>query len=233
MPFPTEGHPEEAKEIRGRDAIMRRYGLAGMADYESPLIRRQMASNGHAGQGEALGPVADVVYPAPSEPTQQQMDNARNHILADLPFQIAMELRRQLMLPSREAIWFARTGQVQALAAGATATVITVTMQQRQTGALEYIGTNILPIGSAANVAWSILVSTQVGHPFINQQVMLANTLGNPYKFRMELIQSQTISLQATNNGPGAVDVQGVLIGWEEYMSDDKQFGSSSASGVG
>ena len=241
MGWPTTGHANEKNATvhkGGAAEVLARYGIdapPALADYGAALPRRIEPSHGHAGQGEAMGPVAMPVVPAPREENELNTQKASRSILADMPFQMIMELRRQLMLPSREAIWFTRESGDVALPAGigSTADVITLTMDENQTGALEFYGTAVIPALGSTDVTWSLLNSTTGGHPFLTNQVLPTNTMMFPRKFRQELIQSRTVTLRATNQVAGAMIVRAVLIGWEEYMSSEKHFGSSSAAGIG
>lgn len=204
--------------------------IRGLNDYDASLPQRMLPSQGRAGQGQEMGPIAWPVEPAPTKLTQLNLLLAILQALKTMPHEIFIEARRQLMIPSREAIWFNASSGFVTIAAGATAIVVTQVVDERATGALEAIGLNCVPIGAMTNQRWSLVIDNGI-HPKFGERTFTEDTVGRPRAFRQELIQSRTISITCRNTAAVPVQVAAVLIGWHEYMSDQKAYGSSSASG--
>jgi len=99
------------------------------------------------------------------------------------------------------------------------------------TGVITGVGVNVIPAGAFADVIWQIRVNGAV-HPLFANRVYSASTLSNPDLFPFEIPQNRTVQLVAINNGIVPVSVAGKLVGYTEYLTEYKKYGSVSASGI-
>lgn len=148
--------------------------------------------------------------------------------------EMVRQFRTQMLLPSRDQSSFIATtptGYVN-IAAGAITTVASFRLSERYSGGLLQVGVNVAPPGSFGSVKWSIRSQGFI-HSGYQNLVFVANTLATPLRFQMEILNGRSIDLVAQNAGDIGVDVAGVLIGYQEELTEWKHFGSQPASGVG
>lgn len=204
----------------------------GLKDYQPTLPTRVLAPDGRAGQDTATGPLVSPVS-VPEEATSPlAILQSLERMLGGLPFAIGMEFRRQLMLPSRDAVWFNQSQDLVTVGPGLSVAVVTQPIDERQVGVLEKVGVFCQPSASISDLRWSILLNNII-HPKFGQRQFAANTYTTPWDFRMEIMQTQSLVLQVTNTGAAAVEATGVLIGWQEPLSELKPYGDSPQSGIG
>jgi hypothetical protein len=180
----------------------------GMGEFNDRLLDRQIASP--AGTGESLGPVS---YPMTgTEPqTQDEYIAAMYQLLKGLPYDLVMELRRQLLVIPREVVPIPASGVDIALAAGATVSVCTLTMDEAFNGFLEFVGFASTPEAALVNLRWQLVIDNVV-HPKWSAFVAPANNVGTPYKVMMQLRRSQAIEIRCTNVGLLNILVSGYML---------------------
>lgn len=204
--------------------------IGALGDYVSSLPNRILTT----GPGTPLGPISSptVLPPQASNDPTATLAEIRD-LLRNMPFALSTEFRTRFILHPRESMSFIVPGEVNPLPAGPGAAVAVAQFQMNEqfTGFLEYVGVNVIPAGAFTNVTWQIRINGNI-HPNFNNRVFNASTISTPLAFPLELVQSRTVQLVAVNNGGVPLDVQGVLVGFTEILTDAKRYGSTPAAGV-
>lgn len=207
-----------------------------MGEYMQELPHRVMITKGPA---TTDGPVSAPTMLGPDAIPESQVDLLKE-ILREIrraPARFSQEAQDRFGIPPREGIWFDASNAGVTVPAGQAVSVVAQTVQERFTGFLEYVGVNVTG-GSFADITWQIRVGNPntpnlIGvHPEYANRVFSQNTINNPDRFRFELTQNRTVQLVAINSAAVDIDVEGKLVGWTEFMSDWKDYGSSPQSGV-
>jgi hypothetical protein len=174
------------------------------------------------------------------EQSEKELLKDIRNLLIHLPEMLVLATRTHFLLQPREGIpWAVPSGSVVlAGVIGATVDVATFTMDERFTGALTGVGVNVIPPGSFPDVTWDLLMGTGPNRtviPGFSARTFGQNTYQQPNPFLFEITQSRTITLRATNAVAVAALVQGIILGWREFMgaSDYKGYGASPATGIG
>lgn len=210
--------------------------LGAFGEYPAALPYRVLSTKGGAGQqggaiGEGWGPVT-----APTVPGEEPDDSLRllhdiSEYLRRLPEAMLAALRTQLVLTPREAVSFIAMSGTVSVGAGAAVAVVSQAIQPRFAGFLTKVGVNVLPTGSFPDITWQIRVNGAI-HPEFSNRIYSSGNLNTPDDFALELVQGRTVQLVAINTSPVAVDVQGKLVGWTEFLTDNKSYGGSSMAGI-
>jgi len=221
--------------IRRKLAAMQQ--ARGLADYPADLPYRVLSTKGGAGQqGGAIdgqwGPVtAPVVSGAECNDELCLLREIRD-LLYRLPDAMLLALRTQLVVTPREAVSFVALSQGTVnILAGAQAVVVTQTIQPRFAGYITHVGINVLAPAAFPDITWQIRVNGAV-HPEFAGRIYSAANLNTPDPWVLELIQGRVVQLVAINTSGAPIDVQGKLVGWTEYLTDNKSYGGSSATGI-
>lgn len=204
-----------------------------LGDYVQDLPFRVMEARGSAGQeGIGDGPVTAPALLGPE--VGLSIEDLLKLILDEirrLPENLSYEWRSKFPMQPRESISFV-SPTVSVNVPGLTAVaVVTQLIPERYTGFLTGVGVNVTPPASFPNIIWQIRVNGAI-HPEFANRVFMANTLATPMEFLFELCQARTVQLVAINTGAIPILVQGVLVGWSEYMSDFKAYGSTPRTGI-
>lgn len=207
-----------------------------LGDYPAALPHRVLATKGSAGQeGGAidggLGPVTAPVIRGEREMTALDYLREIRDLLRRLPQSMSLEFRTKFPMVPREAISFVATSGSVALPAGTAVAVVSQTVNERFSGFVTRVGVNVVPAGSFGSVLWQIRVNGNI-HPSFFNRVFSTSTLNDPDDFIFEIIQSRTVELVAINTGAVPLTVQGKLVGWTEFLTDNKSYGGQPASGV-
>jgi hypothetical protein len=191
-----------------RQMPMMRNPRGSLGEYNDRLLERQIASP--AGTGESLGPAS---YPiSGTEPqTNEEYLAAMYQLLKGLPYDLVMELRRQLLLIPREVVPTPGSARDVALASGATVTVCTVNMDEAFNGFLEFVGFGCTPEAGQVDLRWQLVIDNVV-HPKWSAFVAPGNSMSTPYKVMMELRRSQNISIVCTNVGANNLLVHAYML---------------------
>ena len=203
-----------------------------LRDYQQPLSSSILAPDGRAGQDQATGPLVPPVNRPAEDLTPESLMRSYEQLLARLPFTAAMEFRRQLMLQSRDAVWFNRSADLTAVAAGATVQLVSQTIGERAVGILEQVGLICEPAAAMADLRWSVVINNSI-HPKFGELVFPFTNYTTPRNFRMEIMGTNVVTLQVRNTSAFGVLATGVLVGWQEPLMDTKTFGSSPQGGIG
>lgn len=205
--------------------------LRGLGDYVADIPYRTLATRGSDGQGVIGGPLSYPTIPAPLPTDAQSLLLQIRDLLERMPQALQLEFRTRFAIPPREAISFAVGSADVSVAAGAAVAVISEVIDERFTGFLSHVGMNVIAPGSFSSIVWQIRVNGAI-HPKFANRIFSQNTLSTPYPFLFELTQSRTLQLVAINTAAIPITVQGVLLGWTEFMATYKPYGSSPQSGV-
>lgn len=198
-----------------------------MGDYPAELPNRILTTKGV----EQLGPItAPTVAPANSDDLLQQIRD----LLLRMPQSLSMEARTRFPVQPRESVSFINPSDVINVPAGTAVAICTQQIDQMFSGFLTHVGVAAAP-GNLPFITWQIRINGAVHPKFgVNgNAIFSAPTLSTPLPFLFELIQNTQVSLVAINNGVGAIDVSGILLGWSEFLSTFKTFGTSPQSGIG
>ena len=230
-------------------AIRRHLAARGprpLGDYAADLPYRVLSTKGGAGQeGGALdggwGPVTAPVLSGEECETELCLLKEIRDLLRRLPEALLLSMRTQLVLTPREAVSFVALGLDPAtgsstinVPANTAAVIVTQTIQPRFAGFVTKVGVNVMGAGNFPDITWQIREGGTV-HPEFAARIYSSGNLNTPDDFVLELVQGRIVELVAINTNPlggVAIDVQGKLVGWTEFLSDNKPYGSASMSGV-
>lgn len=211
-------------------------GLGAFGDYPAVLPYRVLSTKGGAGQqggalDQAWGPVTAPTIPGEDPDSQLGLLRDIADYLRRLPEAMLLALRTQLVLTPREAVSFIALSGTVSIPAGAAVAVVSQAIQPRFAGFITKVGVSVLPTGSFPDITWQLRVNGAI-HPEFSNRIFSASTLGDPDDFVLELVQGRTVQLVAMNTSGVAIDVQGKLVGWTEFLTDNKPYGSSSMAGI-
>jgi hypothetical protein len=206
-----------------------RPGTTGpLGEYIQQLPYRTVVTKGPS---QVEGPLSVPVMESPEN--IQTTDDYLYAILEeirDLPARMALELRTRFPVQPRESISFVASSGDVTVAAGTAAAIVSQVTQERFTGFLTHVGVNVVP-GAWSDITWQIRVNGAV-HPEFSGELFTQNNIPDPYPFLFELTQARTVELVAINSAGVDIDVQGVLIGWTEFMSTFKSYGAAPQTGI-
>lgn len=201
--------------------------LNSLGDYPAALPNQVVVTQGLEEKGPLTSP---TILPPASMDIAQILSDMRD-LLTRMPAALSDEFRTRFVVQPRESVPFAVPSGPITVAPAASVAIVQVKVNERYCGYLTGIGIG----GSAptlANVKWQIRIGNMIS-PKFNNVIFAASNLATPLPFTSEVTQNSLLQLVATNGNPGAVDLSGVLVGWTEFMSTNKQYGSSPASGIG
>jgi len=202
-----------------------------LGDYFNDIYYRTYMVRGSAGQGGVMGPLSAPVIPGQQPEDQISLLRNIRDLLTFMPQAMSDEWRTRFIVQPRESISFATgSASVSVPALGAVA-VVSETIDERFTGFLTHVGVDVIAGGAFSDIIWQIRVNGAI-HPKFANKVFFASTLATPYPFAFELCQARTLQLVAINTLAAPVQVAGVLLGWTEFMSTFKMYGSSPQSGI-
>lgn len=205
----------------------------GLGDYLNPLHYRVFQTQGSAGQGEEMGVSRVPTIEAEGPMSDNEILRAILRTLERGPSMLSLEWRTRFYMQPRESVPFFAVTPAVTVAAGTSVAIVTQTITERFGGWLTHVGLRTVAPGGATDISWDIRVNGFT-HPQFNGLIIPNNLMSPPFlPFLFELTQSRTVQLVATNNGAVALDVEGMLLGWMEYLMDYKPYGSSPASGIG
>jgi len=206
-------------------------GLFGLGDYPADLPNRILLTKGDA----EVGPISSPVVPGKDSGAPEDILSILKQIrdlLSRGPEMYADEYRTRFVVQPREAISFIAPGGSTTIAAGAAVAVVSQQIDENFTGYLTGVGVNVDPPGSFPSITWQVRVNGAI-HPKFSDRIFNANTLATPLPFTLELTQNRLVQLVAINGAGAPIDVSGIMVGWTEYMSAYKRYGSSPQSGIG
>lgn len=213
---------KEAAEAKKRNGAM-----AGMGDYISALPYRVLATKGASTPG---GPVMYPTIPAPEAGDAVSLLTALLEEVRRLPENFSIEARTRFPIAPREAISFINPSLDITVPPGTGVAVVRQLIPERFTGFLTHVGVNTMGAPPTA-ILWQIRVNGAI-HPEFSNRQFTQNHVANPLPFIFELTQARTLELVAINTAGAPIVVQGILVGWTEFMSSFKSYGSSPQSGV-
>jgi len=207
-------------------------GQRGLADYESDLYNRVLPPTGDANaKGGGIMPIQPAAV-ASGTLTQEQMIQEIVALLQTMPAAMSLNFRQNFAVEPRERLPFIATAAPTTLGAGATATIVSQLVDEKFGGMLTNIGVGVEPPGSFSSIKWYLKVNGST-HPKFSGLIFNANTLATPLLFSFEICSSRTVELVAENVGLGAINVSGLLVGWTEFLSENKGYGYTPSSGIG
>lgn len=171
-------------------------------------------------------PVAAPILPAPVPANSEDF----MRLLAMFPDTFMALWRKKFLQIPRESYPMLASANA-AVGANATASVVSFTVPDRMVGFITNLGFNV-DGNNWDSIEWSLLVNGAV-HPTLSRMTMFANSMGSPYPFPLEVIQSSQLTLQAVNTSGSSVNVEALIVGWLERLTPDKDYGGSAASGIG
>lgn len=205
-----------------------RGGLPGaLGDYPADLPNRILMTKGET-QG---GPLSFPAIEAPLPDTEKSYLRQITELLERMPQALSDEFRTRFVITPREAISFIAPGGTTTIAPGAAVAIVAQLVAEQFAGFVTHVGVNVVPAGAFATVIWQIRINGAI-HPLFFDRIFAATTLSTPIPFPFELTQNRTVQLVAINTGAVAVDVAGVLVGWTEYLTTGKRYGSSPSTGI-
>jgi hypothetical protein len=207
-----------------------RSGMGRMSDYIADTPYRVLQTTGGQG-GRALGPLSYPIMTGPKIESDTDILRDIRALLERMPASLQDEFRTRFIIQPRESISFnAGSGDV-IVGPGLAVAVVSEVVDPRFTGFLTHVGVNVIAPGSFSSILWQIRINGAI-HPKYANRVFSASTLSDPLPFAFELTQSRTVELVAVNPTGAPITVQGLLVGWTEFMSTYKSYGSSPQSGV-
>jgi hypothetical protein len=149
---------------------------------------------------------------------------------------LVKEWRTRLVQQPRESLpLFAATPGVQLTRGAVPTDILTYTMSERNTGYLQSIRLVTLPPGSMQDVKWSLFLGQSVLAQFSQMQFITEMTL-HPIPFLIEICANRVLTLRAQLVSTSLADhvtCAAMFNGWFEYISQDKPYGNTPASGIG
>ena len=228
----NNGQPDNSLILAKMNAQKQKRGNRGqtgaLGEYIQQLPYRTLVTKGPA---QVEGPLSVPVIESPEN--IQGTDDFLYEILDSLrtlPQRMALELRTRFPVQPRESISFVASSGDVTVAAGTASAIVSQTVQERFGGFLTHVGVNVVP-GAFSDITWQVRVNGAV-HPEFSGELFTQNNIPEPYPFLFELMQARTVELVAINSSGVDIDVQGVLLGWTEFLSSFKPYGSSPQSGV-
>jgi hypothetical protein len=201
-----------------------------MGDYPAELPNRVLTTKGI----EQLGPVtAPTVAPPANDQLLATIQEMRD-LLIRLPQALSMEARTRFIVQPRESVSFIQPSDVISVPAGTAVAICTVQINPMFAGFLTGVGVSAAA-GNLPNLTWQIRINGAI-HPKFGTNgsaIFAASNLATPLPFAFELIQNTQVSLVVLNSAGAAIDVAGVLVGWSEFLSTFKRYGTSPQSGIG
>lgn len=210
--------------------------MRGLGDYPADLPYRVLSTKGGAGQqGGAIdggwGPVTAPVESGEDCDTELCWLKKISRQLEHLPERLALTWRTRFVVCPREAVSFIALSGTVSVPAGTAVAVVNQVVQPRFSGFVTRVGISVLAPASFPDVTWQLRINGAV-HPEFANRIFSAGNLNTPDDFVFELIQGRTVQLVAINTSGLAIDVQGKLVGWTEFLTDDKTYGGSPSSGI-
>jgi len=229
--------PDNTVMRRKLAAMQQAPGTArALGDYPATLPYRVLSTKGGAGQDCSpisgdCGPVTAPVIPGEQPETELSLLRDIKELLRRMPDELLLAMRTQLVLVPREAVSFITMSGTVNVLAGATTVVLAQTIQPRFGGFITKIGVNVMGAGNFPDVTWQLQISGAI-HPEFGNRIYSAANLNTPDDFVLELCQSRIVQLVAINTGGVPIDVQAKFVGWTEFLTDNKPYGSSPMSGI-
>lgn len=222
-------------QVPNNDAIRKRLaarsngiGLPNaLGDYPADLPNRILFTKGYANTGPVTAPTIEGPKP---EDTNSVLREIRD-LLARMPYMLSDEFRTRFIVTPREAVAFINPGGTTTVPAGTALAIVSQLIPEQYTGFLTHVGVGVVPAGAFASITWQIRVNGAI-HPMFFNRIFSASSIGGPTPFPMELTQNRTVELVAINGAAVPIDVAGVLVGWTEFMSTNKRYGSSPETGI-
>jgi len=240
MPNFSEHSAAFARGVPDNSALLRRLAVnvdhegeqkGALGDYPSELHHRVVGTKGGAGQQGGRGPMSSPVIEGPKPEDSNSLLKQIRDLLQRMPGALSLEARTAFSIAPREAISFISPSIFVNVGPAAAVAVATQTVQERFTGYLTAVGIGTAPVGALPNITWQIRIDGAI-HPEFSNRLFAVNNLATPIPFQFELTQARTVQLVAINGGGAIVTCAGVLVGWTEYMSTYKPYGSSPATGI-
>jgi len=198
-------------------------GLGRLGDYTATLPFKTSSA-----ESKVLGPLqTPIKVPAADDRLDRLIEEIRK-----LPVSIVHQFRESYLKGGRDQQGFVFTGVGTAIAAAATSTIISFSVQQDFEGALQKIGINVVT-PPPTNAAWSIRINGRILHPGFTNIAFSAGSLSEPLEFELELLQGRLYELIVTNNGGAAINVEAIILGYTSYMAEWKKWGNNPKSGIG
>lgn len=201
-----------------------------MGDYPADLPNRVLTTKGI----EQLGPITSPTIAPPADDQLLATIQEIRDLLTRLPQSLSMEARTRFIVQPRESVSFVQPSDVISIPAATAVAVCTVQISPMFAGFLTGVGVSAAA-GNLPNITWQIRVNGAV-HPKFGTNgnaIFAASNLPTPLPFALELIQNTQVSLVAINNAGAPIDVAGILVGWSEFLSTFKRYGTSPQAGIG
>lgn len=205
--------------------------MATLNDYSAALPRRTFTHERPA------GPLQTPIIPQ-REPADKGLPEAVDRLdrmiklLQNMPEAIQAQFRRSYLEGGRDQQAFCFTGTATILAGALLSPVLTFTVRDNFEGAIKSIGFNTNPGTSIQDILWSLRINNTLIHPGLDNTIFYSTEIARDVPFPYELLQNRTIEILASNTSLVDVDVDVRVSGYQSYMSEWKQWGSSPQSGL-
>lgn len=194
-------------------------------DYPAELPNRVMIPRGNP------GPSTLPIQKGPAgNPSAEETLRLMLTALKALPSAQVLEFRTRFQVIPREAVPVFATAAPVTVAATVTADVVSYTVPEKFGGFLTGIGIMCFPETAMADISWTIQIGNNKAQNF-NLAVFNANFMSPPLPFPQEICSGKTVKLTARNNSAGPLQVAGLLVGWVEFLSNFKTYGTIPSSG--
>jgi hypothetical protein len=194
-------------------------------DYPAELPNRVMLPRGNTGPS-----TLPIQKGSSGAQKPEALLNGILTALKALPSAQALEFRTRFQVVPREAVPVLATSAPVTIAAAATSDVISYAVPEKFGGFLTGLGIMCSPETAMVDIAWSLQIGNNVAQNF-DQVVFNANFMSPPLPFPQEICSGKTVKLTATNNSAGPLQVAGLLVGWVEFLSNFKTYGTIPSSG--
>jgi hypothetical protein len=228
---PAHSRPDNSALARRAAGNKNGQGAGALGEYFNDMYYRTLTVRGSAGQGGVMGPLTAPTIMGPQVEDQLSLLRNIRDLLLFMPQAFSNEWRERFIVQPRESISFVTGSPSVTVPASSAVAVVSELIDERFTGFLTNVGVNVIAGGAFSDVIWQIRINGAI-HPKFANKVFFASTLASPYPFAFELCQARTLQLVAINTLAVPVQVAGVLVGWTEFMSTFKNYGSSPQSGI-
>lgn len=228
---PSYARPDNSAMVRRGMSKKNGQQPGALGEYFNDIYYRTYMVRGSAGQGGVMGPLTSPTIQGPVVDDQLSLLRNIRDLLLFMPNALSDEWRTRFIMQPRESISFVTGGASVAVPAGTAVAVVSELIDERFTGFLTHVGVDVISNGAFPDIIWQIRINGAI-HPKFANKIFFANTLATPYPFAFELCQARTVQLVAINTSGVPVNVAGVLVGWTEFMSSFKTYGSSPQSGI-
>ncbi len=196
--------------------LNKRYREVAMPDHRGPLT------------GPLVGPVAT---PNAAQPPAENLDKIAQ-LLRDMPMQLVQFFRKYYVVQPREALPFVAvpSSNPVAIPPSSSATLCSYTVPDKFAGYLTGIGVQVGTPG--ANVTFTLQING-IPHPTFINQAIIHDCLDTPIPFVYEVTTGKLLELVINNNETAAtIYVSGILEGWTEFLTDNKNYGITPMGGA-